>query len=79
MSDGSIQYMSRFKGIPLRSVMIRANDQDMSLWELYESIVEGAAHDFDLCLGGACFDMKPTYTIKSREHFTRRIRIKNHI
>jgi hypothetical protein len=68
--------MSRFKGIPLKTVEVEAKSKNMSLWNLYEDLIEGNEHTFDLTLGGASFDMSNNFSIKSREHFTRRIQIK---
>jgi hypothetical protein len=62
------------KGVSQKCIEIRAHDLGVSIWGLYEDIINGIAHTFDLCLGGASFDMKPTYTIKSRQHFTRKIK-----
>jgi hypothetical protein len=68
--------MSRMKGVSLKCIQIEAARRGMTLWELYDDIIQGIAHTFDLTLGGPSFDMKPNFTVKSREQFKRRIGIK---
>jgi hypothetical protein len=74
-SDGSIRIMSRMKGVSLGAVEVEAQKQGMSLFELYDDLYNGRQHTFDLTLSGPSFDMRPTFTIKSRAKFTRRIGI----
>jgi hypothetical protein len=74
-SDGNIGIMSRMKGVPLKCVEIEARRKNMSIIELYERLFNGETITFDLTIGGPSFDMKPTFSMYSREHFSRRIHI----
>jgi hypothetical protein len=70
-SDDQICIMSRMKGVTLGAVEIEAQKLGMSLYELYEDMINGHSHKFDLTLSGPSFDMQPSFTIKSRSKFTR--------
>jgi hypothetical protein len=76
MSDGSVEYMSRMKGVSQSCIQIEAAAKNMSLWQLYDDMINGTIHTFDLSLGGPSFKMDNNFSIKSREHFKRRIGVK---
>jgi hypothetical protein len=61
------------KGVSQKCIELRAKDLGVSLFELYDDIITGIAHAFNVCLGGASFDMGTNFTIKSRQKFTRKI------
>jgi hypothetical protein len=75
-SDDSTHYMSRMKGVSQKCIQIEAKSKGTTLWQLYEDMINGNEHTFDLSLGGPSFDMTSGFTIRSREHFRRRVGIK---
>jgi hypothetical protein len=75
-NDNTICIMSRMKGVTLGAVEVEARKHNITLYQLYDNMYNGKHYKFDLTLSGPSFDMKPTFTIKSRAKFTRRIGVK---
>jgi hypothetical protein len=44
MSDGSVEYMSRMKGVSQSCIQIEAAAKNMTLWQLYEDMINGTIH-----------------------------------
>jgi hypothetical protein len=76
LNDGSVDYMSRMKGVGLDTVRLHAKLKGISLWDLYLEMLDGIVEAFDLTLARPCFDMKNTLSISTRQRFIRRVGIK---
>ena len=75
LSDGSIGYMSRAKGIPDYSRYNLAQKQyNDSIWDLYLDLFNGNQVTFDLLDGHPQFKMNKNMTIQNHLKFTRTLK-----
>ena len=79
LSDGTgIDYHVRMKGVPTQSIEYYANNNNLTMFEVYEKLYIGEKITFDLACGGekCCFDYRADMTIKSLYKFERDIQFK---
>jgi len=79
LSDGTgIDYHIRMKGVPTQSIEYYAQQNNMSVFKIYEELLAGKPVTFDLACGGTkcCFEFQDDLTIKSLYKFERKIQFK---
>ena len=71
-SSGDIGFHVRGKGLTQRSIWAKANElYNGDIMRLYEALFNGDEVEFDLTAGQPSFEMRPDYTVHSRETFKR--------
>ena len=77
MSDGSVEFMFRGKGLTTNSILALANENYKGeLMVLYEDLFNGAKLSFDLTKGQPCFRMNKDFTVLNINNFQRKIKTK---
>ena len=77
MSDNTIEYMFRGKGLTTKSILNVAKDKyNNDLMALYEDIFNGKKITFDLAEKQTCFKMNKNFTVQTIREFKRKIKTK---
>ena len=77
MSDGTIEYMFRGKGLTTNSILALAEEKfNGDLMALYEDLFTGDKLTFDLTKGQPCFRMNKDFTVLNINSFKRMIKTK---
>ena len=77
MSDGSVEYMFRGKGLTTNSILALAEEKyNGDLMSLYEDLFDGNNLTFDLTKGQPCFRMNKNFTVLNINSFKRMIKTK---
>ena len=77
MSDGTIEYMFRGKGLTTNSILALAHERyNGDLIALYEDLFNGNQLTFDLTKGQPCFRMNKDFTVLNINNFERKIKTK---
>lgn len=77
MSDGSVEFMFRGKGLTTNSILALAHERyNDDLIALYEDLFNGSQLSFDLTKGQPCFRMNKDFTVLNINNFQRKIKTK---
>ena len=77
MSDGSVEFMFRGKGLTTNSILALAHERyNDDLMTLYEDLFNGSQLSFDLTKGQPCFRMNKDFTVLNINNFQRKIKTK---
>ena len=77
MSDGSVEFMFRGKGLTTNSILALAHERyNDDLMALYEDLFNGNQLTFDLTKGQPCFRMNKDFTVLNINNFERKIKTK---
>ena len=76
MSDGSFEFMTRAKGITLKSIQEVAKSYDGDIVALYKELYHGKVQKFDLTAGQVMFSMNKNMTVSTIPEFIRTVEVK---